>query len=76
MDDFLNIPKNNSASGQLFLAVVGSSSASGTTLQINGQAATTTKFKRLQTGQSLSAGDMVLVARLPGGYVVIGKIAY
>lgn len=76
MDDFLSIPQTGSASDQLFLAVVGSSSTSGTTLQINGQAATATKFKRLQTGQSLSAGDMVLVARLPGGYVVIGKIAY
>ena len=61
---------------QLFLAQVGSVSSSGATLQINGEAATATGFKHLVTGQSLAAGDLVLVARISGSYVILGKIAY
>ena len=65
-----------SGSSELLIATVGSSGSSGTTLCFNSAAATGTRFKRVVTGQSLSAGDMVLVARVGGGYVVIGKIAY
>ncbi|MBQ1788801.1 MAG: hypothetical protein II008_01375 [Oscillospiraceae bacterium] len=51
-------------------------SASGATLRINATSPTQTTFKHVETGQSLTAGDMVLVARVGGGYVIIGKIAY
>lgn len=61
---------------QLFLAQVGSVSGAGATLQINGESATATGFKHLVTGQSLAAGDLVLVARISGSYVILGKIAY
>lgn len=64
------------SSEQLLLATVGSVTDSGATLAINGQPATATRFKRVVTGQSLAAGDLVLVARVSGGYVIIGKIAY
>lgn len=59
---------------QFMVATVGSVSAAGATLQINGAAATQTAFKGI-AGQSLSAGDMVLVARVNGSYVIIGKIS-
>ena len=65
-----------SGSETLMIAEVGSSTSSGTTLRFNATGATTTRFKKVVTGQSLSAGDQVLVARVSGGYVVIGKIAY
>lgn len=65
-----------SGSETLMIAEVGSSTSSGTTLKFNATSATTTRFKKVVTGQSLSAGDQVLVARVSGGYVVIGKIAY
>lgn len=32
------------------------------------------RFKRVQTGQALSKGDYVLVGRVSGTYVIIGKI--
>ena len=66
----------NAAGGaaQLMIATVGSADSSGTTLQFNATAATATKFKKI-SGQSLSAGDLVLVARVSGSYVIIGKIA-
>lgn len=77
MDDFLfPLVGEVETDEQLFLAQVGSVSSSGTTLRINGEDATATGFKHLVTGQSLSAGDLVLVARLSGSYVILGKIAY
>ena len=75
MDEFLGVEREPSGSEMLMIAEVGSSSSSGTTLRFNATDATTTRFKRVVTGQSLSAGDMVLVARVGGGYVIIGKIA-
>lgn len=68
-------PSSGSGSENLMIATVGSSDSGGTTLCINGAAATSTKVKRVATGQTLSPGDMVLVARVSGGYVVIGKIS-
>lgn len=77
MDDFLfPFVGEVETSEQLFLAQVGSVSSAGATLQINGEAATATGFKHLVTGQSLAAGDLVLVARISGSYVILGKIAY
>ena len=58
------------------LATVGSVSAAGTTLILDGQmAATTKRYKRVVTGQTLAAGDRVLVARISGTFVILGKIA-
>lgn len=76
MDELFGVERAPAEQGTLMIAEVGSSSSSGTTLRFNATGATTTRFKRVVTGQSLSAGDMVLVARVGGGYVIIGKIAY
>lgn len=76
MDELLGLENAAAGSEPFFLAVVGSVSSSGTTLRINATSPTQTTFKHVETGQSLSAGDMVLVARVGGGYVIIGKIAY
>ena len=61
---------------QLLLATVGSVSAQGTTLSFNAETATSTRYKRVQNGQTLAAGDLVLVARISGSYVILGKIGY
>ena len=61
--------------GALDVATIGSVSNSGITLVINGHT-TEKKYKRLLNGQTLSAGDRVLVAKISGTYVVLGKIAY
>lgn len=76
MDELFGLTPARTTPEQLFLAQVGSVSSSGATLQINGEAATATGFKHVVTGQSLAAGDLVLVARVSGSYVILGKIAY
>lgn len=76
MDELFGLTPARNTPEQLFLAQVGSVSSSGATLQINGEAATATGFKHVVTGQSLAAGDLVLVARISGSYVILGKIAY
>lgn len=76
MDEFFGLTPARTTPEHLFLATVGSVSSSGATLQINGEAATATGFKHVVTGQSLAAGDLVLVARVGGSYVILGKIAY
>lgn len=76
MDELFGLTPARTTPEQLFLATVGSVSVSGATLQINGEAATATGFKHVVTGQSLAAGDLVLVARVSGSYVILGKIAY
>ena len=76
MDELLGMESASVGSEPFFLAVVGSVSESGTTLRINATSPTQTAFKHIVTGETPSAGDMVLVARVGGGYVVIGKIAY
>ena len=76
MDELLGLESASVGSEPFFLATIGSVSASGATLRINATSPTQTTFKHVETGQSLTAGDMVLVARVGGGYVVIGKIAY
>lgn len=75
MDELFGLTPARTTPEHLFLAQVGSVSSSGATLQINGEAATATGFKHLVTGQSLAAGDLVLVARVSGSYVILGKIA-
>ena len=76
MDELLGMESPPVGSEPFFLAVVGSVSESGATLRINATSPTQTAFKHIVTGETLSAGDMVLVARVGGGYVIIGKIAY
>lgn len=76
MDELFGLTPARTTPEQLFLAQVGSVGSSGATLQINGEAATATGFKHVVTGQSLAAGDLVLVARISGSYVILGKIAY
>lgn len=76
MDELFGLTPARTTPEQLFLAQVGSVSSSGATLRINGEAATATGFKHVVTGQSLAAGDLVLVARISGSYVILGKIAY
>ena len=75
MNELLGLTPARTTPEQLFLAQVGTVSASGATLQINGEPATQTSFKVLATGQTLAAGDLVLVARISGSYVILGKIA-
>lgn len=76
MDELFSIAPQPSAREPLMLATVGSVSAAGTTLILDGQTAATTKrYKRVVTGQTLAAGDRVLVARISGTFVILGKIA-
>lgn len=76
MNDFLNFePTNAGRKSELLLASVGTSTTAGTTLIFDGGASATTKnYKRIDNGVALAAGDRVLVARISGSYVIIGKI--
>ena len=61
--------------GQLFAATVGDyNSSTGTTLIFPGQTTASQKrYKRLYN-VSLSSGQLVLVAKLSGTYVILGRI--
>lgn len=79
MDELiLDMPNEDRASKQaMLIATVGSVSSNGITLKFAGQSEANQKqYKRLITGQTLYAGDRVLVVNLSGTYVVLGKIAY
>ena len=80
MNDFeIFIPGEGAASRQtLYLATVGAwDPSAGTTLIFDGQQeATTKRFKRLVNGTTPAAGDRVLVARISGSYVILGKIGF
>lgn len=77
MDEIFNPALPDPVRDQLTLATVGSVTAGGTTLILDGSGSATTKrFKRVVTGQTLAAGDRVLVVRLSGTYLILGKIAY
>ena len=79
MDELIcDMTKGDSSSTPiLLLATVCSVSSSGITLRFSGQSeASEKKYKRLITGQSLSVGDRVLVVKMSGTYVVLGKVAY
>lgn len=61
----------------LRLATIDTVSSSGITLRFDGQSEASQKqYKRLITGTTLSTGDRVLVVKMAGTYVVLGKIAY
>lgn len=75
MDDLFWNETGGGVSGQLLLATVGASSDGlGTTLKIDGDSSAGTQRYRKISGQSLSAGDRVLVAQVGGSYVIIGSI--
>lgn len=79
MDELIfSIPLGDSSSNPtLLLATIGSVSPDGVTLKFAWQSEESQKrYKRLMTGQTLYAGDRVLVVKLSGTYVVLGKIAY
>lgn len=76
MDELLGIPRELQNAPQLFLATIGDVNSNGATLSFNGSAATSTRYKRVVTGQTLTAGDFVLVAKISGSYIILGKIAY
>ena len=58
----------------LYLATVGSSNSSGVTLIFDGASTASTKrYKRLSS-YSPTANDRVIVAKMSGTYVVLGKI--
>ena len=60
----------------LIVATAGNVSTSGITLIIPpATTASEKRYKRLITGGSIAAGDMVLCAKTDGTYVVLGKIA-
>lgn len=64
------------AGSGLFMAKAGSVGASGITLILPGQASPTRKaYRRLTGSSSISAGDMILCAKVSGTYVVIDRLA-
>lgn len=68
---------SSSSTPTLLLATIASVSSSGITLKFAGQSEANQKlYKRLITGQALYSGDRVLVVKMSGTYVVLGKIAY
>lgn len=76
MSDNLFVPENALPSADaLQAATLGAYvSGKGWTLVLDGQTAASAKnYKRLD-GATLSAGDRVLVAKLSGTFVILGKI--
>ena len=67
--------KQPDAGGPLLVATVGDyNSSTGTTLIFPGQTTASQKrYKRLYN-VSLSAGQLVLIAKLRGTYVILGRI--
>lgn len=75
MDEFL-FNETPESEPQLLLGTAGTTTSGGTTVRIDGQDAYTTKrYKQLVTGNTLSSGDRVLLVKLAGSYVILGKIA-
>lgn len=69
-------PESPLPEGPLQIATLGTgSSSSGWALILEGQTtASQKKYKALSSTGILSQGDRVLVARVSGSYVIIGKI--
>lgn len=66
---------DRNSGAELLLATVGTRTTAGVTLILDGQSeATTKRYKSISTGVTLAAGNRVLVARISGTYLVIGKI--
>lgn len=61
--------------GSVTVAEVGAVDENGVTLVLPGQTeASQKKYKRLASAADLAAEDLVLIARVSGSYVVLGKI--
>ena len=59
----------------MYLATVNGVNASGVQITIDGASEPMNKrYKQMATGQALTADDRVLVMKLSGTYVVLGKI--
>lgn len=69
-------PEAPSPESAVQIAVLGTgNSSSGWTLILDGQTTESQKlYKTLSSSGALSQGDRVLVARVSGSYVIIGKI--
>lgn len=67
------INQNTADKGEFYLAtVISSSSTTGTQIQLDGESAPMQKmYKRLST---VSAGNRVLVLKLNGTYIVLGRL--
>jgi len=70
---FLSVPEKK-PSPLLYLATIGTVSSSGVTLIFDGQTTETAKSYKRLASYSPSAGQRVLVAKLSGSYVVLGRI--
>lgn len=65
---------NSIQNGQVFVAKAAEVTAEGVSLILPGQSAATQKYYRRVAISAVSAGDLVLVARTSGTYVVIGAV--
>jgi hypothetical protein len=66
---------NHIQNGQVFVAKAAEVTAEGVSLILPGQSTATQKYyRRVAIGGAVSAGDLVLVARSSGTYVVIGAV--
>ena len=76
MIEIKNESAGKSASpSELLIASVGNYDSSwGTTLILPGSTTPTTKRYKQISGLSISSGDRVLVAKISGTYVIIGRI--
>ena len=75
----LDLPGEEPGGSQLlYIATVASyNSSTGATLIFDGQTSATTKrYKRLANGMTPAANDRVLVAKISGSYVILGKISF
>ena len=60
---------------QLFVANISEVDSTGATLILNsGMEATSKRYRHIGTGLELDKGDRVLVAKVSGTYVILGKI--
>ncbi len=75
MDEIFGGQKTAQAQHQFILATVDNASSSGTLIRFDDGTTSLARYKRIVTGQTLSAGDRVLVASISGSFVIIGKIS-
>lgn len=62
---------------EFYIGTAADVSSAGIKILFDGQAAATEKrYKILNTGVQVAADDRVIVAKISGSYVVLGKIAY
>lgn len=75
MSDFIQTEQPLAAGAEIITATVGSTSTAGTTLIFDGMDAATEKhYKKIASATSLTSGSRVLVAKIAGTYVILGKI--